>query len=239
MSPTLDKIMNIFHPHGSKEAKKQKPVFDNSRVTVIYVLGGPGAGKGTQCVRLVEDFGFCHLSAGDLLRAEQHREGSEYGTLIQTCIKEGTIVPMEVTIKLLENAMKAAIEEGREGEGWKEGKSRFLIDGFPRKMDQALKFDEEVCNSSVVLFFTTTEEVMLKRLLERGKTSGREDDNVESIKKRFFTYQSDTMPVLEHYKEQGKVAEIDSSGTPEEVHKLASEVVRRVFAGEYPLAVSA
>jgi len=159
--------------------------------------------------------------------------------LIQTCIKEGTIVPMEVTIKLLENAMKAAIEEGREGEGWKDGKSRFLIDGFPRKMDQALKFDDEVCNSSVVLFFTTTEEVMLKRLLERGKTSGREDDNVESIKKRFSTYQHETMPVLEHYKGQGKVAEIDGSGTPEEVHKLTSEVVNEVFAGKYPSTVSA
>jgi len=231
--------MNIFHPHGPKESKKAQAVFDSSKVTVIYVLGGPGAGKGTQCVRLVEEFGFCHLSAGDLLRAEQHREGSEYGTLIQTCIKEGTIVPMEVTIKLLENAMKAAIAEGREGEGWKDGKSRFLIDGFPRKMDQALKFDEEVCNSSLVLFFTTTEEVMLKRLLERGKTSGREDDNVESIKKRFSTYQHETMPVLEHYKGQGKVAEIDGSGTPEEVHKLTSEVVNEVFAGKYPSTVSA
>ena len=83
-------------------------------------------------------------AAGDLLRAEQHREGSEYGEMIRTYIKEGQIVPMEVTIKLLENAMKAALAEGRTGEGWADGKGRFLIDGFPRKMDQAQKFDEEV-----------------------------------------------------------------------------------------------
>lgn len=143
-------------------------------------------------------------TAGDLLRAEQRREGSEYGEMIRTYIKEGQIVPMEVTIKLLENAMKAALAEGRTGEGWADGKGRFLIDGFPRKMDQAQKFDEEVscsppslrrgygvdtvrqvCECSLVMFFTTTEEEMLKRLLKRGETSGREDDNEESIKKRF------------------------------------------------------
>lgn len=82
--------------------------------------------------------------AGDLLRAEQQREGSSYGDLIRTCIREGNIVPMEVTVKLLENSMEAALKEQRSGEGWKNGRGRFLVDGFPRKMDQAMKFDEEV-----------------------------------------------------------------------------------------------
>jgi len=209
------------------------PVFDNTKVTVIFVLGGPGAGKGTQCGRLVEDFDFCHFSAGDLLRAEQNREGSEYGELIRTCIREGTIVPMKVTVKLLENAMGYAMKQRTSGDGWENGRGRFLIDGFPRKMDQALKFDETVCLSSVVIYFSTTEEVMLKRLLERAKTSGREDDNVESIKKRFRTYKTDTMPVIEYYSAKGKVAEVDSSGSVEEVHKLASAVIKDVFAGKY------
>lgn len=121
---------------------------DPSKVTVIFVLGGPGAGKGTQCARLVEAFDFCHLSAGDLLRAEQTREGSADGELIRTCIREGTIVPMEVTIKLLDTAMRAAIaarDVAAAAPGWGAGRGRFLIDGFPRKMDQALKFDETVC----------------------------------------------------------------------------------------------
>ncbi|KAJ7063044.1 UMP-CMP kinase [Mycena amicta] len=205
------------------------PVFDHTKVTVIFVLGGPGAGKGTQCAYLVDDFGFCHLSAGDLLRAEQHREGSEFGQLIQTCIKEGNIVPMEVTIKLLENAMTAAMKEARAEDGWKNGRGRFLIDGFPRKMDQALKFDEEVCMASMVLFFSTTEEVMLSRLLERGKTSGREDDNTASIKKRFSTYKDTTMPVIEHYEKLDRVIEIDSSPSVEVVHEKAKEAVGKLL----------
>jgi len=137
---------------------------------------------------LVEKFGFCHLSAGDLLRAEQQREGSQYGTLIGDCIREGNIVPMEVTVKLLENAMDAVLNEGRSVDGWADGKGRFLIDGFPRKIDQALKFDEEVCLPSIVIFFETTEEVMLQRLSKRAKTSGRADDNDISISKRFCQF---------------------------------------------------
>jgi len=209
------------------------PTFDNTDITVIYVLGGPGAGKGTQCSRLVNDFDFCHLSAGDLLRAEQTREGSEFGTLIRTCIKEGTIVPMEVTIKLLENAMKAELARRSEAEpaqGWEGAKGRFLIDGFPRKMDQALEFDRTVCESSLVLFYTTTEDVMLSRLLERGKTSGREDDNVESIKKRFRTYANETMPVIEHYASLNRVAKIDSSPSVDEVYANSKEVIGALFA---------
>lgn len=90
--------------------------------------------------------------AGDLLRAEQEREGSEYGELIKDYIKEGNIVPMEVTIKLLENAMRSAIDERKESThtGWQNGRGRFLIDGFPRKMDQAIKFDETVRNYLLV-----------------------------------------------------------------------------------------
>ncbi|KAF4578676.1 UMP-CMP kinase [Pleurotus pulmonarius] len=241
MPAFIDKIAGALHLKKDAHSKKTEmaaasatgsPVFDSSKVTVIFVLGGPGAGKGTQCAYLVKDFGFCHLSAGDLLRAEQVREGSEYGDLIRTCIKEGTIVPMEVTVKLLENAMQAALKESHEGEGWGDGCGRFLIDGFPRKMDQAAKFDDEVCPSSLVLFFSTTEDVMLERLLERGKTSGREDDNAESIKKRFQTYKNETMPVIEHYQALGKVAEIDSSATIDEVHAKANEVIRKILTGK-------
>jgi UMP-CMP kinase len=170
----------------------------------------PGLGKGTQCSLLIEKFNFSHLSAGDLLRAEQDRPDTPFGDLIRTHIREGNVMPMEVITKLLENAMDAALVS-KSGEGWQDGKGRFLIDGFPRKMDQALMFEEEVrfitlvlsfvhahvhrfsdcvavsqvCTSSLVLFFTTDEETMLERLLERGKTSGRDDDNIESIRKRF------------------------------------------------------
>ena len=101
---------------------KDTPTFSTSDVSVIFVLGGPGSGKGTQCANLVRDYGFNHLSAGDLLRAEQEREGSEFGKMIKEHIREGIIVPMEVTVQLLENAMTEVIK----GKG---GKGRFLIDG--------------------------------------------------------------------------------------------------------------
>ncbi|KZO95831.1 putative URA6-uridine-monophosphate kinase [Calocera viscosa TUFC12733] len=211
---------------AATEAESTTPAFDHGKVTVIFVLGGPGAGKGTQCDKLVKDYGFVHLSAGDLLRAEQNRPGSQYGDMIREYIREGKIVPMEVTIKLLENAMRSALsarakeEKGEDkwGAAWAEGRGRFLIDGFPRKMDQAIKFDEDVCKSGFVLFLSTTEAVLLQRLLERGKTSGREDDNPESISKRFRTFEETSMPVVEYYRQRQKVVEIDSSPPIEEVY---------------------
>jgi UMP-CMP kinase len=137
---------------------------------------------------------------------------------------------MEVTVKLLENAMNAALTENRSGEGWGDGRGRFLIDGFPRKMDQAEKFEHDVGQASAVLFFSTTEQVLLERLLERGKTSGREDDNAESIKKRFNTYKEQTMPVIEHYEKLGKVIEIDSSVSIDEVHQKTKAAVAKLLS---------
>lgn len=90
--------------------------------------------------------------AGDLLRAEQNRKGSQYGDLIRTYIREGTIVPMQVTMKLLENAMQAILKERTTGDGWENGCGRFLVDGFPRKMDQAIGFDEQV---GIIVICTT------------------------------------------------------------------------------------
>jgi len=94
-------------------------------------------------------------------------------------------------------------------------------------------FDEQICLSSLVIYYKTTEEVMLSRLLERGKTSGREDDNVEIIKKRFRTYETDTMPVIKHYSAQDKIAEVDSSGSVEVVHESTCVVIKDVLSGKY------
>ena len=213
---------------------KDTPRFDSSKVTVVFVLGGPGAGKGTQCARLVEDYGFVHLSAGDLLRAEQQRPGSQYGAMIADYSKEGLIVPMEVTVALLSIAIADALENHnvpeQHKEKWANGKGRFLVDGFPRKMDQAIKFDESVCPSQFVLFLHCTEEVMLSRLLERGKTSGRADDNMESIKKRFQTFVETSMPVVEYYRKQDRVVEVDSIKPADEVYAEIKEAMNKTFA---------
>ncbi|KAF2454916.1 adenylate kinase-domain-containing protein [Lineolata rhizophorae] len=205
--PTADEILG-----------RTKPIWTPPGVTVIFVLGGPGAGKGTQCARLVSEYGFAHLSAGDLLREEQDRPGSQFGDLIRENIKNGVIVPMEVTIALLEAAM------GRVMEG--EGKRKFLIDGFPRKMDQALKFEEAVCPSAFTLFFDCPEDILLERLMKRGQTSGRSDDNAESIRKRFKTFVETSMPVVDFYEKQGKVVKIEATGSPDEVYETVKERLR-------------
>jgi UMP-CMP kinase len=197
--------------------KKATPTFSPQNVTVLFVLGGPGAGKGTQCANLVRDYNFTHLSAGDLLRAEQTREGSQFGELIKSYIKDGKIVPMEVTVQLLENAMEDAVSKDKERKG------KFLIDGFPRKMDQAIKFEETVCPSKFVLFFDCPEEEMERRLLERGKTSGRSDDNAESIKKRFKTFVETSMPVVDYFEGQDRVVKVVATKTPEQVYKETKE----------------
>lgn len=169
-----------------------------SKPQVVFVLGGPGAGKGTQCKLISDEFNFVHLSAGDLLREERQRPGSEYGELIESYIKDGRIVPVEITCSLLKRAM--------ENNGWENGK--YLIDGFPRNMDNLQgwkKVTEGLVDEKFCLFLDCSEKVMEERVLARGLTSGRSDDNVESIRKRFKTFIESTMPIVDSYKLQGKL----------------------------------
>ncbi|KAK9713870.1 hypothetical protein RND81_06G056300 [Saponaria officinalis] len=167
------------------------------KVTVIFVLGGPGSGKGTQCANIVQNYGYTHLSAGDLLRAEI-KSGSENGTMIQNMIKEGKIVPAEVTIKLIQKAIQESDNE------------KFLIDGFPRNEENRAAFESITgILPEIVLFFDCSEGEMEKRLL--GRNQGREDDNIETIRKRFKVYLESSLPVIEHYNSLGKVRKIDAA----------------------------
>ncbi|KAI0012102.1 UMP-CMP kinase [Xylariaceae sp. FL0662B] len=226
------------------------PTFSPDDVTVIFVLGGPGAGKGTQSERLVRDYGYTHLSAGDLLRAEQARPDSEYGELIKEHIKNGQIVPMEVTIALLENAMKAVLDEKNQNSNTtttnsttnsttnnttsnetKKTKGKFLIDGFPRKFDQAVKFEEAVVPARFVLFYDCSEAEMERRLLRRGQTSGRADDNADSIRKRFRTFVDTSMPVVDYFDKQGRVVRVDAQHDPDAVYeRTKAELASRLGA---------
>ncbi|CAG8035770.1 unnamed protein product [Penicillium salamii] len=190
------------------------PRFSPTDVTVVFFLGGPGSGKGTQSANLVSSYGFVHLSAGDLLRAEQERTGSQYGDMIREYIREGKIVPMEVTVALLSNAMADSLASSPPPAGTK---ARFLIDGFPRKLDQAHFFEDTVCPSELVLFLDCPEDVMESRLLKRGETSGRADDNAESIRKRFRTFVETSMPVVEYFRKKDRVVEVRADIPIEEV----------------------
>jgi len=205
----------LVQPDVPLASTNVSPAFDPTKVTVVYILGGPGSGKGTQSANLVRDYGFVHLSAGDLLREEQDKEGSEYGQLIKDYIKDGKIVPMEITVKLLENAIRSKMS--------KDTADKFMIDGFPRKMDQAVFFEQSVCPSRCTLFLDCPEDVMRERLLNRGKTSGRSDDNEESIIKRFRTFVETSMPVVDMFEKEDKVVKVSAVGDVGEIYERIVE----------------
>jgi UMP-CMP kinase len=178
-----------------------KQMSEKSKMKVVFVLGGPGSGKGTNCSKIVENFGYVHLSAGDLLR-EERNSGSVLAEMINTFIAEGKIVPAEITVRLLRAAMQKA------------GKTKFLVDGFPRDMDNLNCWESsmgDIADVQFLLFLDCPQAIMLDRLLERGKTSGRNDDNEESIKKRFKTYEDSTRPIIDHFRGMGKVRDVDSN----------------------------
>ncbi|XP_057641613.1 UMP-CMP kinase [Chionomys nivalis] len=180
---------------------------------VVFVLGGPGAGKGTQCARIVEKYGYTHLSAGELLRDERKNPDSQYGELIEKYIKEGKIVPVEITISLLKREMDQTMAANAQ-------KNKFLIDGFPRNQDNLQGWNKTMdgkADVSFVLFFDCNNEICIERCLERGKSSGRSDDNRESLEKRIQTYLQSTKPIIDLYEEMGKVKKIDASRSVDEV----------------------
>lgn len=217
---------------AEKERKKNKKAKKDVVLppcTVIFVVGGPGTGKGTQCQMLVEKSDWVHLSAGDLLRAERKRakEASaddnsadlELGRTIESCINAGKLVPSSITVKLLEKGMKQAYGDS--------GATRFLVDGFPRGQDNIDAWDDIMKQHNVTkcLNFECPEEVLVGRLLERGKSSGRSDDNIETIRKRFQTHVAACKPVLERYGKDGILETISSDQPVEDVYKQVEKIV--------------
>ncbi|KAL3755879.1 hypothetical protein ACJRO7_002865 [Eucalyptus globulus] len=179
---------------------------------ITFVLGGPGSGKGTQCAKIVENFGYTHLSAGELLRQEI-ASNSEDGVMILDMIKEGKIVPSEVTVKLIQKGMESC------------DNGKFLIDGFPRNEENRTAFEQIIgAEPNIVLFFDCPEEEMIKRVLNRNE--GRVDDNIDTIRKRLKVFAASHYPVIDYYSKKGKLYKIDAIGTEDEIF----ERVRPVFA---------
>ncbi|XP_058794749.1 UMP-CMP kinase [Phymastichus coffea] len=189
---------------------------------VLFILGGPGAGKGTVCKQIVDKYGYVHLSAGDLLREERAKPGSQFGELIEHHIVNGTIVPVEITCSLLERAMATSDTPH----------NKFLIDGFPRNQDNLDGWTREMSDKVEVdgiLFFDCSEQTCTKRCLNRGaKGSGRSDDNEEVLKKRHQTYLSGTMPIIEHYKKLGLVYSFNGEETPDAVFEKVKKTLQKL-----------
>jgi UMP-CMP kinase len=201
--------------------KSKKSASSNEKFQVVFVLGGPGAGKGTQCALLSEKLNWSHLSAGDLLRAER-KSGSDLAELINAKISAGQIVPSSITVTLIQNAMEKIRAEC--------GTTKFLIDGFPRSAENCTVWEEKMANSSeveFVLFLHCPEDVMTGRLLERAKTSGRNDDNLETIRKRFKTFRVESMPIVDMYEKKGLVKTVVADRSVEDVY----EEVQVLFKG--------
>jgi len=201
---------------GYKTAKMSN---DHKLWNVVFVLGPPGSGKGTQCVRIQKEFGYVHLSAGDLLREERSREGSTYGALIENHIRNGTIVPVEITCKLIENAMIAA-DHSTTG---------FLVDGFPRNQDNFDGWNREMgtkANIRFVLFLDCPEDMCVSRCL--GRNQGRSDDNEESLRKRIVTYNQQTKLIIDKYSSSGLVKRVDATRNPDEVFSAISELFKKL-----------
>ncbi|MDG2389087.1 MAG: nucleoside monophosphate kinase [Planctomycetaceae bacterium] len=181
---------------------------------VVFVLGGPGAGKGTMCELAESQLGWTHFSTGDLLRTELDNGGPS-ATTIEEILAAGKLVPNEITVTLLKNAMEHVTRTT--------GKNNFLLDGFPRSLDN-LKGWYEIFGRDVelpkMLYFECPIDVLEQRILGRAKYTGRSDDNVESLKLRFETFKAETMPTIEHFKSLDKCVEIDTSQDRQAVYAL-------------------
>ena len=181
---------------------------------VIFIVGPPGVGKNTQCDKLVEKYKFIHLGAGDLLRAEAKKD-TEDGKLVNSIISQGKIVPVKITCSLLKKAMD---ESGKN--------NIFLIDGYPRNQDNIDGWNEVFGNNyklitSIIL--GCDEEQLEKRLLGRAKTSGRSDDKVEVIKKRFKVYMEQSHPIEAKLKLMGPFIEVKADCSIDEVFQKIVE----------------
>ena len=164
--------------------------------------------------KLIINSRFVHLSAGDLLREEQATDSKD-SQLIKDYIKDGKIVPVEITCRLL---LKAMQKNGMD--------KRFLIDGFPRNENNLSGWNDtmkEHANITQVLFFELSEEIMLERIMKRAKTSGRADDNKEAAQKRFKTFREETMKVIEHFEKKKMVLRVNADNDIETVYKEMKE----------------
>lgn len=184
----------------------------------IILFGPPGSGKGTQSEKIVEKFGLIHLSTGNLLRQEI-TDKTPLGLEAKNFIDKGQLVPDEVVIGMVDSYM----EKHAEAKG-------FLFDGFPRTVAQAEALDKllalrktAICK---VVALEVSEDELVKRLINRGQTSGRSDDTNENIiRNRFSVYRQETEPVAEHYDALGKLERIKGEGGIDEIFDVISNCI--------------
>ena len=183
----------------------------------IILFGAPGCGKGTQAARLAEHYDLYHISTGEVIRSEIKR-GTELGKSMEGYISRGELAPDSIVVEMVRDYMRTHSDKG------------CIFDGFPRTTAQAEIFDTllEEMNSKVdvMVYMDVPEEELVRRILLRGKDSGRADDASEDvIRNRIEVYREQTAIVAEHYAAQNKYAKIDGLGTFDEVFHRLTEVI--------------
>lgn len=186
-----------------------------------YILfGPPGAGKGTQAKLISKEFNLLHVSTGELLRKEI-AEGTELGIMAQQIISEGHLVPDDIVVGMIEHIFSTA-----------EGVNGFLLDGFPRTINQAKMLDkmlkeDEHAKVDKVISLIISDATIFERIGKRAEVEGREDDAASAIiKNRIDTYHTQTEPLIEYYKEQGKYYPIEGERSIEEVFESACALIK-------------
>ncbi len=186
----------------------------------IVIFGAPGSGKGTQSELLIKEYGLFHISTGDVLR-QQIAQGTELGKVADEYISNGKLIPDELMINILDNVLDANPQTAK----------GVIFDGFPRTINQAEALDKLLqkrnAELSIVLGLEVEEDELIARLINRGKTSGRSDDNLETIRKRLDVYHSQTNPLKEHYIKKGKYSPIHGMG---DVNQIFEEIKKAVSA---------
>ena len=185
----------------------------------LIIFGAPGSGKGTQSEFMIAKFGLDYISTGNVLRAAI-KEGTELGLIAQDYINQGQLVPDDLIIKLI----SGFLDEKSDSKG-------VLFDGFPRTIPQAkaLKtmLNERGTDISVLIDLQVDDAELIKRLLDRGKISGRTDDNITTIKQRLDVYHTQTAPLATYYISEGKHIAIKGVGSIEEISQRIGEAIQR------------
>ena len=208
--------------HASvKAANSQEPVANSLKqhniMLNIILFGPPGAGKGTQSQFLREKYNLTYISTGEILREEIAAE-SELGLQVKEIISQGNLVSDEIVAKIIEKKLSENMDS-----------AGFLFDGYPRTVKQAEILEEMMekfgMSLTGVLSLEVPENLLIERMLERGKTSGRADDNLDSIKHRFVEYEAKTRPVLDFYQDKDNLHTVNGVGEIPQIFKNLCTVI--------------
>lgn len=190
----------------------------------LVLFGAPGSGKGTQSAKLIEEYGLHHISTGEVLR-DHIKRGTDLGKVAQEYISQGQLIPDDLMISILDDVLEKEAK----------GKAGVIFDGFPRTIPQAeaLKglLQKRGTDLHAVVGLEVPEDELVERMLNRGKETGRADDNLETIKKRLDVYHNQTSPLRDYYHKEGKYIKINGSGIVDEIFTaIANELESKTGA---------